>query len=93
MYIYSNNFSFILTQTIFLSYLPSITELLREKEEEMDYRYMPEPDLPPLTVPAEQEAAVRAQLPELPRAAALRLSETYGISPAEAWTLVAAPGV
>ena len=41
---------------------------MRSKEEAHDYRYFPEPDLPPLTVSAERQARVAAALPELPEA-------------------------
>ncbi|MDB4978811.1 MAG: aspartyl/glutamyl-tRNA amidotransferase subunit [Candidatus Peribacteria bacterium] len=44
------------------------TRLLRSKETADDYRYFPEPDIPPLHVPAEKVEAVRASLPPLPRA-------------------------
>ncbi len=45
----------------------------RSKEEANDYRYFPEPDLPPLLVDAEWLSTMRAALPELPRAARERL--------------------
>ncbi len=43
------------------------TFLMRTKEGEADYRYFPEPDLPPLNISDEWIAAVRAKMPELPR--------------------------
>ncbi len=42
------------------------TYLMRTKEGEADYRYFPEPDLPPLMITAEMVAKVRAKMPELP---------------------------
>ncbi|WP_249009769.1 Asp-tRNA(Asn)/Glu-tRNA(Gln) amidotransferase subunit GatB [Conexibacter sp. DBS9H8] len=60
---------------------------LRSKEEAHDYRYFPEPDLPLLRVSADQVAAVRAALPELPADKALRLSATYGLAPERAHEL------
>lgn len=44
------------------------TRSMRSKEEAADYRYFPDPDLPPLVVPAEQIASLKASLPELPAA-------------------------
>jgi aspartyl-tRNA(Asn)/glutamyl-tRNA(Gln) amidotransferase subunit B len=54
---------------------------LRSKEEAHDYRYFPEPDLVPLVVDAEMRESVRAELPELPAARALRFERELGLSP------------
>ncbi|HUS16713.1 MAG TPA: Asp-tRNA(Asn)/Glu-tRNA(Gln) amidotransferase subunit GatB [Chloroflexia bacterium] len=51
----------------------------RSKEFAHDYRYFPEPDLPPLTFTEEQVAAVAAALPELPTARRDRLMADYGL--------------
>ena len=56
----------------------------RSKEEAHDYRYFPEPDLPPLVVEPEWAAAVAASLPELPRAKRARFQAEFGLSPYEA---------
>ena len=61
-----------------------VTYSQRSKEEAHDYRYFPEPDLPPLVVSDEQIAAVRASLPELPRARYLRFRQDYGLSAEDA---------
>src|SRR2546427_597536 len=45
-----------------------VTVSMRSKEEAHDYRYFPEPDLPPLVVHAARVAAIRAEMPELPAA-------------------------
>ncbi len=63
--------------------------VMRTKEESHDYRYFPEPDLPPLTL---AEAWIDAQgkaLPELPAAKRARLQEEYGIGAYEAEVLSA----
>ncbi len=52
----------------------------RSKEEAHDYRYFPEPDLPPLVVEQEWVERVRADLPELPYARQRRFVEQYGLS-------------
>jgi aspartyl-tRNA(Asn)/glutamyl-tRNA(Gln) amidotransferase subunit B len=57
---------------------------IRAKEESHDYRYFPEPDLPPLVLKAEWLAAERQSLPELPAARRERLQRQLGLSPAEA---------
>ncbi|MCZ6806691.1 MAG: Asp-tRNA(Asn)/Glu-tRNA(Gln) amidotransferase subunit GatB, partial [Deltaproteobacteria bacterium] len=52
---------------------------MRSKEESHDYRYFPEPDLPPLRVSAEEIEAARDALPELPRARRARLKAEYSL--------------
>ncbi len=59
------------------------TYLQRSKEEAHDYRYFPEPDLPPLIVEKDWVEAIRASLPELPRLKAQRLQRDYGLTPNE----------
>jgi aspartyl-tRNA(Asn)/glutamyl-tRNA(Gln) amidotransferase subunit B len=56
----------------------------RSKEFAHDYRYFPEPDLPPMRITPERVAELRARLPELPDALAHRLQEQYGLSAYEA---------
>ena len=56
----------------------------RSKEDAHDYRYFPEPDLPPLVVDQAWVDRVAAGLPELPRAMAGRFQAQYGVNPATA---------
>jgi len=63
------------------------TRSMRGKEEAHDYRYFPEPDLPPVRVSAALLERVRASLPELPRARVQRLQQRHGLSAADARTL------
>jgi aspartyl-tRNA(Asn)/glutamyl-tRNA(Gln) amidotransferase subunit B len=56
------------------------TESMRSKEEAHDYRYFPEPDLPPLTLDAAWIDEIRASLPELPAARVARFIAAYGLS-------------
>ncbi|MGH9941487.1 MAG: Asp-tRNA(Asn)/Glu-tRNA(Gln) amidotransferase subunit GatB, partial [Pyrinomonadaceae bacterium] len=56
------------------------TRVMRSKEEAHDYRYFPEPDLPPLLVAAEFVEQVRAQMPELPEPRRRRFMDQYGLS-------------
>ncbi len=57
-----------------------ITFSQRSKEEAEDYRYFPEPDLPPLAISEAWIVEVRASLPELPDAKAARYQAEYGLS-------------
>lgn len=57
-----------------------ITQSMRSKEDAHDYRYMPEPDLPPIITSAEEIEAFRKSLPELPDARRERLTKEYGLS-------------
>src|SRR3989449_742872 len=65
------------------------TRVMRSKEEAHDYRYFPEPDLPPLVVTNEFIDNVSKSLPELPDARRKRFSEQYGLSFADASQLTA----
>src|SRR4026207_188027 len=56
------------------------TRVMRSKEEAHDYRYFPEPDLPPLIVSDEFIEKVRAAMPELPEARRKRFMEQYGLT-------------
>ncbi|MDQ2922141.1 MAG: Asp-tRNA(Asn)/Glu-tRNA(Gln) amidotransferase subunit GatB [Acidobacteriota bacterium] len=56
------------------------TRVMRSKEEAHDYRYFPEPDLPPLIVSDELVERVQAAMPELPEARRRRFMEQYGLS-------------
>ena len=62
---------------------------MRSKEQAHDYRYFPEPDLPPLTVDAVWQADILSALPELPEARRARMMVEYGISAQDAATLTA----
>jgi aspartyl-tRNA(Asn)/glutamyl-tRNA(Gln) amidotransferase subunit B len=66
-----------------------ITVSQRSKEEAHDYRYFPEPDLPPLELSRRWVEETRARLPELPEAKRQRFMADYGLSPDEAATLIA----
>ncbi|GAP36416.1 Asp-tRNA(Asn)/Glu-tRNA(Gln) amidotransferase subunit GatB [Piscinibacter sakaiensis] len=55
------------------------TRAMRTKEEAHDYRYFPDPDLPPLVIAPTWIEAVRAEMPELPRAMAERFQREHGL--------------
>jgi aspartyl-tRNA(Asn)/glutamyl-tRNA(Gln) amidotransferase subunit B len=65
------------------------TYSMRSKEQAHDYRYFPEPDLPPLIVSAAWQAEIVAKLPELPEARRARMVAEYDISAQDAATITA----
>jgi aspartyl-tRNA(Asn)/glutamyl-tRNA(Gln) amidotransferase subunit B len=66
---------------------------MRSKEEAHDYRYFPEPDLPPLVVDAARIEAVRQTMPELPEARRQRFVAAYGIPEYDAGVLTQSAGL
>lgn len=63
------------------------TRAMRGKEDAMDYRYFPDPDLLPLKITRDWIEQIRAALPELPAARAARFSRDYGLTAYDAATL------
>ena len=63
------------------------TRAMRTKEDAADYRYFPDPDLPPLVIGEDWVQRVRAELTELPRAMAQRFEAHYGLSDYDATAL------
>ena len=55
------------------------TRAMRSKEDAHDYRYFPDPDLPPLAISPEWIARLRAEMPELPREMAARFQRDYAL--------------
>jgi len=69
------------------------TRAMRTKEDAADYRYFPDPDLPPLVIAQEWIERVRAAMPELPRAQAERFVRDYGLPEYDATTLTQSPAM
>lgn len=67
------------------------TRAMRTKEDAADYRYFPDPDLPPLVIARDWVEQVKAAMPELPRAMAERLVRDYGLPEYDATTLTQSP--
>ncbi len=68
------------------------TRSMRSKEDAMDYRYFPDPDLLPLEISTQWIERVRGELPELPAAMRERFVREYGLSEYDAQTLTASKG-
>lgn len=68
-----------------------MTRSMRSKEEAHDYRYFPEPDLPPLFIGREWVDEIRASMPEMPEQAQKRLAEVYGLPEYDAGLLTLTP--
>jgi aspartyl-tRNA(Asn)/glutamyl-tRNA(Gln) amidotransferase subunit B len=83
----------VLTETRLWDEGAGCTDVMRTKEDAEDYRYFPEPDLPPLVISPDRLARLRAALPELPEARRLRLSSAYGIGDEDAHALANDPAV
>lgn len=62
----------------------NITFSLRSKEEADDYRYFPEPDLPPVFISADRIAEIKNQMPELPSVLKIKYINEYGLSESDA---------
>ena len=64
------------------------TRSMRSKEDAQDYRYFPDPDLPPLSIDEAWIERIRAEMPELPEAMRTRLVREYALPATEAAMLV-----
>lgn len=64
-----------------------ITRKMRVKEEAEDYRYIPDPDIPPLVITTKKIAAIRASMPEPPHLKLKRFMQEYGITRDDAWAI------
>lgn len=69
------------------------TRSMRSKEDAQDYRYFPDPDLPPLTISPEWIERVRAAMPELPGAMRARFTGDYGLPEYDSLILTSSQGM
>ncbi len=83
----------VIQQTMGWDEAQGVTVPQRSKEEAHDYRYFPEPDLPPLVLEPEWVEQVRLSLPELPAARLHRFQRQYGLGDYDAGVLIAEPAV
>ncbi len=69
------------------------TERMRKKEAVVDYRYFPEPNLPPLRVSARDVERIRKEMPPMPDCAAAELTRDYDVKTEDAYALTAHPRI
>ncbi len=69
------------------------TVSMRSKEEAHDYRYFPEPDLPPIVIESDRIERIRAAMPELPDARRRRFVDAFALSEYDATQLTQSRGV
>ena len=74
-------------QTLNFDPATGATSPLRDKEDANDYRYFPEPDLPPVLVTQKNLESIRAELPILPSALFKKFTTEFGLNPQDAYTL------
>lgn len=79
----------IVQETRLFDSVKQVTVSMRSKEDAHDYRYFPNPDLPPVLVTAEELQAWQTELPELPEARKLRFMQSLGLNEEEAAALTA----
>ena len=73
--------------------LKGITISMRSKEAANDYRYFPEPDLQPIVVDEPQIAAIKAEMPALPRELFLKYTKELGLSEYDAYNITDNKGI
>lgn len=73
--------------------LKNLTISMRSKEAANDYRYFPEPDLQPLVMDNAQIAAIKAEMPALPRELFLKYTKELGLSEYDAYNLTDNKGI
>lgn len=79
----------ILQETRLFDAISGETRTMRSKEDAMDYRYFPDPDLPPLVLSQEFVDGIKKSLPELPQAKKARYVSQFGIPEYDAGVLTA----
>lgn len=79
----------IIQETLLWNDEKGVTLTMRSKEQAHDYRYFPDPDLVPFTIDYKVIDALKAEMPELPKAKTLRFIQCYGLSEYDAQVLVA----
>ncbi|MEL6865555.1 MAG: Asp-tRNA(Asn)/Glu-tRNA(Gln) amidotransferase subunit GatB [Bacteroidota bacterium] len=75
-------------QTLNFNPQTGVTTPLRDKEDAHDYRYFPDPDLPPVVVSDAEIEAIRSSLPQLPKAHYQKFTQSYQLSDYDARLLV-----
>lgn len=68
-----------------------VTLSQRSKEDAKDYRYFPEPDIPPIRLSEQTISEIKTRLPEMPSSVIERFTKTYGLSPESSRLLTETP--
>lgn len=77
----------VIQETRLYDNVKNVTQSMRSKEEAQDYRYFPDPDLPPLVVTDARVEKLRASLPELPHQKKIRFMEAFALTTYDAGVL------
>lgn len=80
-------------QTLHYDPISNKTSVLREKEGVADYRYFPDPDMPPILISDQQLEKIRESLPELPASLKARLIQEEEMNPDYAEQLTSSPSI
>jgi aspartyl-tRNA(Asn)/glutamyl-tRNA(Gln) amidotransferase subunit B len=83
----------VVQQTLLWDAVRNEARPMRSKEESHDYRYFPDPDLPPLVVGTDEIERIRRELPELPAAKAERFAASYQLPAYDIDVLIANPKI
>ena len=78
----------VIQQTLHWNDAAGVTTALRSKEEAHDYRYFPEPDIPPIFITDEEIEDIKAKMPEMPDSRKARYID-FGLTEADASLLIA----
>lgn len=81
----------IIQSTLTFDTVTETTSAIRTKEEANDYRYFPEPDLPPIVISDAELAKIKAEMPALPNVLKAQLCNTYQLSENEVQILIDEP--
>jgi len=79
----------VVQETLLFDSQTGVTHPMREKEESSDYRYFPDPDLPPLIISESWIEDLRARMPKLPEQRLTELMQTFGLNAYDAGVLTA----
>ncbi len=79
----------VIQQTLHFNESQGTTKALRSKEEAHDYRYFPEPDIPPIFLTDETIAEIKGNMPEMPNERISRYTKEYGLPEADAKLIIA----
>lgn len=77
----------VIQETLLFDSASGVTRSMRSKEESADYRYFPDPDLPPVIIPESLVLSIRKEMPKLPHEVVQELTGIYGLTEYDARVL------